>query len=137
MKNDDGICVMRINADTTIWRGETYHDTSALKFGDDVVARFTVGYPGRELTAEEVNANLTNTEGTIAAVRSDSIVVNQYSGNGDEHSAHPGVRVTVLFDARTKFDLDEGRLEKGAEVRAVGLGLGHHTLRASAIVIEK
>ena len=137
VKGDDGSCVMRINADTPVWRGETYHDTSALKLGDDVVARFTVGYPGRELTAEEVDANLSNTEGTIATVASDRIVVDQYLGDGDEHSANPSARVTVLFDARTSFDLDEGKLEKGAEVRAIGLDLGHNTLRASTIVVEK
>lgn len=112
VKNDDGICSLRINADTAIGRGEIYHDTSALELGDDVMARFTVGYPGRELTAEEVWANLANTEGTVVAMRTDRIVVNQDVSNGNEHLFHPHVHVTVLFDARTSFDLDEGKLKK-------------------------
>jgi hypothetical protein len=136
VKNDDGICVMRIDADTKIWRGEILHDTSGLKIGDVVDARITIGYPNGELTAEEVWVNITITEGTIVAVRSDRIVVNQYPG-ADKHSAYPRGHVTVLFDARTSFDLDEGKLEKGVTVRAVGLDLGRDMFRAATIVVEK
>jgi hypothetical protein len=137
VKSNDGICVMRVNAATIIWRGEAYHDTSALKLGDVVVARFTVGYPGRDLTIEEADANLANAEGKIVIVRSDRIVINQDLSNGNEHFFHPHSHVTVLFDAHTTFDLDEGKLKKGAGVRAIGLDLGHNTFRASTIVVEK
>jgi hypothetical protein len=125
VKGDGGMCVMRINANTEIWRGEVFHDTSGLKLGDEISARTTVEYPSGELIAEEVDANIAITEGTIVAVRSDRIVVREHSG-----------RVTVLFDARTNFDLDGGELKKGTTVRAVGLDLGHDTLRASTIVLE-
>jgi hypothetical protein len=137
VKGDDGICVMRVKADTEIWRGEILHDTTGLKLGDAVVARVTVEYASGELTAEEVIANIAVAEGTIVVVRSDRIVVNRYPGSGDEHSALPRARVTVLFDTRTAFDLDGYQLKKGATVRAVGLDLGHDTLHASMIVIEK
>jgi hypothetical protein len=137
VKSDNGICVVRVNADTKLWRGEYFHDTDALKPGDDIAARAIVGYPGGELTAEEVTAKLTNTEGTIAAVRPDRIVVNQDLGNGNEHLIHPRVRVTVLFDAHTVFDPGRGKLKKGATVLAVGLDLGHNTFRASTVIVEK
>jgi hypothetical protein len=125
VKGDDGVCVMRINANTEVWRGEIFHDTGALKLGDDISARSVVEYPGGELIAEQVDANITIAEGTIVALRSDRFVVNE----------HPG-HVTVLFDARTAFDLDGGTLKKGATVRAIGLDLGHNTFRASNIVVE-
>jgi hypothetical protein len=128
-KNDDGICVIHLKPDTKIWRGEVFHDTSALKLGDQVAARVTVSYPSGELTAdEEVDANIAKTEGTIVSVGSDRIVVKE-----DRVRGH----VTVLFDARTAFDLDEGNLKKGATVLAVGLDLGHDTFRASSIIVEK
>ncbi len=125
VKSDDGVCVMQVNANTEIRRGEIFHDTSGLKLGDEISARTAVEYPGGELIAEQVDANIAIAEGTIVAVRSDRIVVNE----------HPG-HVTVLFDARTHFDLDGGTLKKGATVRAVGLDLGHDTFRASTIVVE-
>jgi hypothetical protein len=137
VKNENGICVTRVGATTEIWRGETSRDTSALKLGDDVGVRFTVGYPGRELTAEAVEANVGNAEGKIVAVRSDRIVVNQDLSGGNDRFFHPHVRVSVLFDARTHVDLGAGGLKKGAQVLAVGLDLGHNRIRASTIMVEK
>jgi hypothetical protein len=128
VKNDGGICVVRVNADTKIWRGEIFHETSALKLGDDVCARAIVGYPSGELTAEEVDANVAKAEGTIVSVRPDRIVVEE-----DRVRRH----VTVRFDPRTTFDLDEGILKKGATVLAVGLDLGHNSFRASTVIVEK
>jgi len=127
-KNENGICVLHLKPGAKIWRGEIFHDTSALKLGDDVSARVVVGYPGGELTAEEVEANVAKTEGTIVSMRSDRIVVKE-----DRVRGH----VTVLFDSRTRFDLDQGKLKKGAYVLAVGLDLGHLTFRATSIVVEK
>lgn len=125
VKNDEGICVIHINTDTEIWRGEIYHDTSALKLGDHLMARVTIGYPNRELTAEEVEANVAKAEGTIVSLRSDRMVVNDHG------------HVTVLLDSRTAFDLDQGNLQKGAIVLAIGLDLGHNTFRVMSIVVEK
>jgi hypothetical protein len=135
VKSDDGVCVMQINANTDIWRGDIFHDTSGLKLGDEITARSVVEYPGGELIAEQVDANITITEGTIVAVRADRIVVSQYP-NADKRSAYPRGHVTVLFDAHTNIDLAGGELKKGAIVRAVGLDLGHDTFRASTIVVE-
>jgi hypothetical protein len=45
--------------------------------------------------------------------------------------------MTVLFDARTNFDLDQGQLKKGVTVLAVGFDLGHDTFRASSIIVER
>jgi hypothetical protein len=127
-KNENGICVIHFKPGAEIWRGEVFHDTSALKLGDEVDARVTVAYPSGELTAEEVEANVAKAEGTIVSVRSDRILVKD-----DRVRGH----VTVLFDSRTALDLDEGKLKKGATVLAVGLDLGHDTFRATSIVVEK
>jgi hypothetical protein len=129
VKNENGICVISLRPDTKIWRGEIFHDTSALKLGDEVSARVVVGYPGGQLTADgEVEANVAKAEGTIVSLRSDRIVVKE-----DGVRAH----TTVLFDSRTEFDPDRGKLEKGAQVLAVGLDLGHDTFRATSITVEK
>ena len=69
-KNDDGICVIHLKPGATIWRGEIFHDTGTLKLGDDVGARVVVGYPGEELTADEVEANVTKAEGRIVSIAS-------------------------------------------------------------------
>ncbi len=128
VKNHDGVCVIHLTADANIWRGEIFHDTSALKLGDDMMARVTVGYPNRELTAEEVDANISKVEGTIVSVRSHRIVVKKDRVRG---------RTTVLLDSRTALDLDQGKLRKGTTVLAVGLDLGHNTFRATSIVVER
>lgn len=129
LKNDKGICVVHIPAGTPIWRGEIFHDTGGLKLGDEIGARVTVGYPSETLTANgEIDANVAKTEGTIMAVRSDRIVVDQ---------SHPRGRVTVLFDARTDIEADGKKLQKGETVLAVGLDLGRDIFRATKIVIEK
>jgi uncharacterized protein DUF5666 len=125
MKNDAGVCVVHIPPGIEIWRGEIYHDTSALKLGDEVGARATIGYPDRELTAESVEANVAKAEGKIVSVASDRIVVKDRG------------RVTVLFDSRTALDLDQGELKKGAYVLAIGLDLGHNSFRATSIAVEK
>ena len=126
LKSDDGVCTMRITPDTKIWRGGDYRDTSALKLGDEVMARMTVAYPGRQFTAEQVEANVAKAEGKVLSARPDRIVIK------DEHT-----RFTVLLDAQTKFDLDQGKLERGACVMAIGLDLGHNTFRATSVVVEK
>ena len=128
MKNDEGVCVVHIPPGLEIWRGQIYHDTSALKLGDEVGARATIGYPNRELTAEMVEANVTKAEGKIVSVRPDRILVKEDRVRG---------RTTVLLDSRTAFDLDQGKMEKGANVMAIGLDLGHNTFRATSVVIEK
>jgi hypothetical protein len=135
VNNDYGICVIHLKAGAEIWRGEVFHDTSALKLGDVIDASATVVYPSQELIADEVLANLTITEGTVVSVRPDRIVVDQYPG-ADKHSAYARGHVTVLYDRRTEFDVDLGQLKKGANVRAVGLDLGHNTFRATPIVVE-
>jgi hypothetical protein len=129
MKNDDGVCVLRLKPDTTIWRGEIFHDTNALKLGDDVMARAIVDYPSEELIADgEVVANIAKAEGPVVDIRPDRIIVNE----GRWHQ-----RVTVFFDRRTKFDTDDGELKKGVTVMAIGLDLGRSKFRAASIVVEK
>ena len=56
LKNDKG-SYRPYPSQHEIWRGETFHDTSVLRLGDDVGIRCAVGYPGRVLTAERVEAN--------------------------------------------------------------------------------
>lgn len=128
VKNDKGVCVIHLTADAKIWRGEIYHDTSVLKLGDEVGARVVVGYPSGELTAEEVDANVAKAEGKIVSMRPDRILVKEDRVRG---------RTTVLLDSGTAFDLDQGKLEKGAFVLAIGLDLGHNTFRATSVVVEK
>jgi hypothetical protein len=128
VKNDKGVCVIHLTPDANIWRGEIFHDTSVLKLGDEVGARVVVGYPDRELTAEMVEANVAKAEGKIVSVRPDRILVKEDRVRG---------RTTVLLDSRTAFDLDQGKMEKGAYVMAIGLDLGHDTLRATSVVVEK
>jgi hypothetical protein len=128
MKNDKGVCVVHIPPGIEIWRGEIYHDTSALKLGDEVGARATIGYPNRELTAETVEANIAKAEGKIVSVRPGRILVKEDRVRG---------RTTVLLDSCTAFDLDQGKLEKGANVMAIGLDMRHNTFRATSIIVEK
>jgi hypothetical protein len=129
MRNVDGVCVVHLKPDTEIWRGEIFHDTNALKLGDDVMARVIIGYPTQELIVDgEVCANIAKTEGPVVEIRPDRIVV-------EESRWHK--RITVLFDRRTKFDTDEGELRKGATVMAIGLDLSRYKFRATSIVIEK
>ena len=80
---------------TTFWRGETYHDSSAPKLGDEVAAGVTVSYPGRVLTAEHVEANVAKLEGMVVLAQSDRIVVKDFRSRE---------RVTVLRDAGMRIE---------------------------------
>jgi hypothetical protein len=128
VKNDRSGCVIHTNAQTTFWRGETRHDAGAFKLGDEISAGVTVSYPGRVLTAERVEANVAKVEGTVVLAQSDRIVVR------DVRSRE---RVTVLRDAGMRIEQGAGWPGKGAEVMATGLDLGHNTIRASRIWVEK
>ena len=127
LKNDQGSCTARIPAKTAIWRGETFHDTSVLRLGDEVGIRCTVGYPGRVLTAETVEANVAKAEGTVVGVRADRILVKEDRVLG---------RTTVLLDARTKFDPSREAVQTGVAVMAIGLDLGPNSLRATTVMVE-
>lgn len=134
VKNDQGTCQVRTNAQTTFWRGQNFPNASALQLGDDVGIRYVVGYPGRVLTAESVEANVAKCEGTIVDARSGLIVV----------KVHPRDRCTVRFDRRTRImdpdndnESDFAKLKKKTTVLAVGLDLGHSAMRATTIYLEK
>ena len=127
LKNDHGRCTARIPAGIDIWRGETFHDTNALRLGDDVMMRCTVGYPGRILTAEEVDANVAKAEGAVVEVRSDRILVKEDRVRG---------RTTVLLDGRTHFDPNREAVQKGDLVMAIGLELGGRRMRATSVLVE-
>jgi hypothetical protein len=136
VKNDQGTCVLHINAETTIWRGETLHDTSALKLGDDIGAWATVDYPGRELTAEYVDANVDHWEGVITKVQKDTIYLKfdkPIKGTGK-----------VIFDDSTDFrscafedlkrDCTPNDLKVGHSLDIIGLLLGERKLRATKVL---
>jgi hypothetical protein len=125
-------CVMNVTPETTIWRGETYHDTTPLRRGDDIVARCFVHYPEESLIADDIEANITAAEGKIAKVLPDRIVIDQ--GEPKVRSAYPRGRVTVLIDSRTQFfDCTRADLQLGRHVRAQGLELGRKTFRAAML----
>lgn len=128
LKNESGGCVIHTNAQTTFWRGEDYHDASAFRLNDQVSARVTVTYPGRVLTADFVEANVDKAEGKVVMAESDRIVVQEFRSRR---------RVTVLRDARMSIEQGSGWPSKGAQVMVTGLDLGHDTIRASRLWVEK
>lgn len=135
VKNDKGTCQVRTNAQTTFWRGQNFPDASALKLGDNVGIRYVVGYPGRVLTAESVDANVTKCEGTVVDERPGLIVVKEF---------RPKDRCTVYFDTRTRImdpnddnESNFAELKKKTTVLAVGLDLGRNAMRATTIYLEK
>ncbi len=128
LKHDHGSCVLHFNSETTFWRGEDSHDPGILRIGDTVFARYTVGYPGGELNTDSVEANVAKAEGPIVDLKPDRIVVKD---------TRPARRVTILVDARTRLYPADGRLEKGTEVLATGLDLGHKKFRATQIIVEE
>ena len=128
LKNDTGGCVIHTNAQTRFWRGEDYHDASAFRLGDEVGAGVTVTYPGRVLTAKHVEANVAKVEGRVVIAQSGRIVVK------DDRSRE---RVTILRDASMSLEQGTGWPSKGAEVMVTGLDLGHDTIRASRLWVEK
>ena len=128
VRNDQGLCTVQVPPGIDIWRGETYHDTNALKIGDEVDSRVVVSYPGGELIADYVEANVAKTEGKIVSVKPDRIVVKE-----DRYG-----RVTVFLDNRTKCDeCSAAALRKGDFILATGLDLGKSSFRASYITLEK
>lgn len=126
--NDQGICTVHVPPGTNIWRGETYHDTSALRISDEVASRAFVSYPSGELIADYVEANVAKAEGKIVSVKPDRVVVKE-----DRFG-----RVTVFLDSRTKCDeCSAAALKKGDYVLATGLKLSKDSFRASYITPEQ
>jgi len=112
--------VIHGNPSTVIWRGEIFRATSALGRGDEITASGAVHHPDEQLTAEEIWANLTATEGVILKVLPDRIIVNQYPG-ADKHTAYPLGRAPAMLDAHTHY-VDGARedLKAVRRIRAVG-----------------
>ena len=88
----------------------------------------TVGYPGRVLTAEYVEANVAKVEGTVVEAQTDRIVIQDSESNE---------KVTVLRDSRMRIVQGTGWPSKGAEVMVTGLNLGNNTVRAWRLWVEK
>jgi Domain of unknown function (DUF5666) len=135
VKNEKGSCKVQTNAQTTFWRGQNFPDATGLKLGDRVDIRYAVGYPGRVLTAESVEANVAKCEGTVVDEHPGLIVVKEF---------RPRDRCTVYFDPRTRImdpdndnESEFARLKKKTTVLAVGLDLGHNSMRATTIYLEK
>lgn len=135
VKDDQGICKVQTNAQTMFWRGKNFRDATALRIGDDVDIRYAVGYPGRVLTAESVEANVDKCEGTIVGTRPGMIIVENY---------RPRDRIRVYYDADTRtMDPDSDneheftKLKKKTLVLAVGLHTGRNSMRATTIYIER
>jgi hypothetical protein len=136
VKNDEGTCVVHINAETTIWRGETFHDTGALKLGDDISARATVDYSSGELRADYVDANVDHWEGVITKVLKDGVYLKfdrPIKGTGK-----------VIFDASTDFrscafedlkrDCTPNDLKVGHSLDIIGLLLRERELCATKVL---
>lgn len=137
LKNDNGVCVVRVPPGQEIWRGKVYHDTGALRIGDSVATRSTVSFPSGELTAELVEANVTKTEGMIVSAAKDFIVVNQYPG-ADPDSAYAKGHITVLIDGDTEFEQGSAAdLKKGVDIMAVGLDLGPTQFQATRVWVYR
>jgi hypothetical protein len=95
LKSEKGVCLMHTTAQTTYWRGAISDDPGILKIGDEVIARVSVGYPGRILTADgQVEANVAKAEGPIVELNSGSMVV---------ESDRRQKRWTILLDSQTEF----------------------------------
>ena len=85
VRNDSGICVIhpKPGAGNLAEMAKTFTRPARSSFGDDVVmARVTLGYPSGDLTADEVEANVAKTEGTIVSIRPDRIVVKDDRARG-------------------------------------------------------
>lgn len=117
LKSEKGVCLMHTTAQTTYWRGAISHDPGILKIGDEVIARVSVGYPGRILTADgEVEANVAKAEGPIVELNSGSMVV---------ESDRRQKRWTILLDSQTEFvQGDRSGLKTGGQVMVIGLDTG-------------
>jgi hypothetical protein len=137
LKNDNGICVLHIDRDTTFWRGQTFHDASALKLGDEIGARARVDYPSGKLIAEDVEANVDRWEGVITKVLKDTVFM--------KFDAPVHETVKVIFDRKTQFrncvfdnDLKHlctvGDLKAGRHLETIGLVLGKTELRATNVL---
>lgn len=135
LQNEDGVCVAQAPPGVDIWRGKIYHDTSALKIGDEVTVRVKVSYPSGDLIADgEVSANVTKTEGSIISVAKDFIVVEEFLSASEEDSGAPKHQITVLIDGDTEFVQGSAAdLKKGVQLMAIGLDLGPTQFRATRI----
>jgi hypothetical protein len=132
---NEGTCKVQINSQTSFWRGENLPHETSLRLGDEVSVRYAVGYPGRVLTVESVEANVAKCEGTIGDARRGVIIVENF---------RPRESFKVYFDPRTRIldpendnEHDFAKLTKKTVVLVVGLGLGHNSIRATSIFIEK
>lgn len=137
LRNDLGICLLHIDRDTTFWRGQSFHDGSALKLGDEITARARVDYPSGELIAEDIEANVDRWEGVMTKVLKDTVYM--------KLDAPVHQTVVVVFDGKTEFSycvfngaishrctVDD--LKAGRHLETIGLILGKTELRATNVL---
>jgi hypothetical protein len=119
---------------TAIWKGKIFHDLSALKSGDDVLAKCRKNSAGN-LIAIEIWDNITNFYGVITKVDGDSFEVFT-NPNADPKSAYKKERKVVVVDAETVFQSSAKEdLKVGRGVHVVGLDLKDGKVSATRLTI--
>ena len=121
------------DSNTEVWKGETYHDLSALKIGDEVSVHGT-GDASGYLVASNIWAQLVTFSAVIRRVdRANSeILTRPKVGPGSANGT--GSKVVHYFP-NTVFSTGPGGLTVGQEISVVGLDLRNGQVDATRIAI--
>lgn len=134
VRDGTGKHVLYSEPSSEVWRGQDYHDFSALRVNDDVMIRCRTGADGRDVVVG-MYANLGKVEGRITHVDQNGFQVDQ-NYNADPQSGYRRGLRQILYDTGTQWDqsLPED-LRAGRDVFVMGLKLPGGELRASRITV--
>lgn len=122
------------DASSEVWRGQDYHDFSALRVNDDVTVQCRTGADGHSIVTS-LFANRDKVEGPITHVDQNGFQVDENYGADPQSGYRRGLR-QVLFDSRTQWEesLPED-LRVGRAVFVMGLKLPGGELRATRVTV--
>ncbi len=134
VRDGTGRHIFYFDASSEVWRGQDYHDFSALRVNDEVMLQCRTGADGRSMVTS-LFADLGKVEGRITRVGRTGFQVDQ-NYNADPQSGYRRGLRQILFDSRTQWEASLPKdLRAGRDVFVLGLKLPGGELRATRVTV--
>ncbi len=130
IKGPDGSVMLRVDEKTTVRKGKTRHDLSALAIGDEVRVNY---YGEQQLTAVDISAKI-EVSGIITEAGAGRMVI--MPGSTAAAEAPDKKKIFVFLSRATKFGTSRrSQLAPGRRVHVVGWDAGDGVVDAERVAI--
>ncbi len=129
LKGPNGPVAFHLGEKAAVRKGQTFHDFSALKVGDEVRVNY---YGDQDLTAVDVSAKV-EISGTITEASSGRLLILPASSRAQSASAKKPV--FVYLGRTTKFGTSRNQVAVGRNVHVVGWDAGDGVVDAEKVAV--